>query len=76
MILEDAALVDKAQEAITQGVNAEKAWMDAIEFFAHMMESIPDETIPDRAVDIRDVGHRVLSHLMWVDIIKGRFKNL
>ena len=64
MILEDAALLDKAKEAIEQGINAEKAWMDAIEYFAQMMESIPDETMASRAVDIRDVGHRVLGHLM------------
>lgn len=66
MILEDAALLDKAKEAIIQGVNAEKAWMDAIEYFAQMMESIPDETMASRAVDIRDVGYRVLGHLMGV----------
>ena len=64
MILEDAALLDKAKEAIEQGINAEKAWMDAIEYFAQMMESIPDETMASRAVDIRDVGQRVLGHLM------------
>ncbi len=64
MILEDAALLDKAKNDIDQGVNAEKAWMDAIEFFAQMMESIPDETMASRAVDIRDVGHRVLGHLL------------
>jgi len=66
MILEDAALLDKAKEGIEQGINAEKAWMDAIEYFAQMMESIPDETMASRAVDIRDVGHRVLGHLMAV----------
>jgi phosphotransferase system enzyme I (PtsI) len=64
MILEDAAVLDKAKNVIKAGVNAEKAWMDAIEFFAQMMESIPDETMASRAVDIRDVGHRVLGHLM------------
>ena len=67
MILEDAALLDKAEEAIEQNINAEKAWMDAIEFFAQMMESIPDETMASRAVDIRDVGYRVLGHLMGID---------
>jgi len=76
MILKDVALVDKAQEAISQGINAEKAWIDAIEFFVQMMESISDETMSNRAAYIRDFGHRDLSHLMRVDIIKGRFKNL
>jgi phosphoenolpyruvate-protein phosphotransferase (PTS system enzyme I) len=66
MILEDVALIDRAEKAIHQGTNAEKAWIDAIEFFAQMMEQIPDETLSSRAVDIRDVGRRVLSHLLGV----------
>ncbi len=66
MILEDVALLDRAKKAISQGCNAEKAWMDAIDFFAQMMENIPDETLSSRAVDIRDVGRRVLGHLLGV----------
>lgn len=66
MILEDVALIDQAKQAIQDGTNAEKAWMDSIEFFAQMMEQIPDETLSSRAVDIRDVGRRVLGHLLGV----------
>jgi phosphoenolpyruvate-protein phosphotransferase len=66
MILEDVALVERAERAVRQGTNAEKAWKDAIEFFAQMMEQIPDETLSSRAVDIRDVGRRVLCHLLGV----------
>ena len=68
MILEDVALLDRAKKAIRQSTNAEKAWMDAIEYFAQMMENIPDETLSSRAVDIRDVGRRVLGHLLGVSI--------
>ena len=68
MILEDVALLDQAKKAIQNGINAEKAWMDAIEFFAQMMEQIPDETLSSRAVDIRDVGRRVLGHLLGVGL--------
>jgi phosphoenolpyruvate-protein phosphotransferase len=68
MILEDVALLDKAKKAIQTGINAEKAWMDAIEYFAQMMEQIPDETLSSRAVDIRDVGRRVLGHLLGVSV--------
>ncbi len=68
MILEDVALLDKAKKAIQSGINAEKAWMDAIEYFAQMMEKIPDETLSSRAVDIRDVGRRVLGHLLGVSV--------
>ncbi len=69
MILTDVALFDQAEEAIEQRTNAEKAWMDAIEFFAQMMEQIPDETLSSRAVDIRDVGRRVLGHLLGVRMV-------
>jgi phosphotransferase system enzyme I (PtsI) len=69
MILTDVALFDQAEEAIEGGTNAEKAWMDAIEFFAQMMEQIPDETLSSRAVDIRDVGRRVVGHLLGVRVV-------
>ena len=68
MILEDVALLDRAKKAIQGGTNAEKAWMDAIEYFAQMMEQINDETLSSRAVDIRDVGRRVLGHLLGVSV--------
>lgn len=68
MFLEDEALVGLARDAIEQAVNAEKAWMDAVEHYAQMLEQIPDETLSARAVDIRDVGRRVLGHLLGVKI--------
>ncbi len=68
MILEDVALLDRAKKSIQSGINAEKAWMDSIEYFAQMMEAIPDETLSSRAVDIRDVGRRVLGHLLGVSV--------
>lgn len=67
MILEDAALIDRAKKAIMDGTNAEKAWMDAIEYFAQMMEQIPDETLSSRAVDIRDAGRRVLGLMLGIN---------
>lgn len=68
MFLEDEALVGMAKQAIEQGVNAEKGWMDAVDYYAQMMEQIPDETLSARAADIRDVGQRVLSHLLGVKL--------
>ena len=68
MILEDVSLLDRAKKSIQSGVNAEKSWMDSIEYFAQMMEAIPDETLSSRAVDIRDVGRRVLGHLLGVSV--------
>lgn len=68
MILEDAALIDRAKKAIREGTNAEKACMDAFEYFAQMMEQIQDETLSSRSADIRDVGRRVLGHLLGVSV--------
>ncbi len=67
MILEDDSLHSIALEKIAAGENAEAAWMDAVEFFASQMEAIPDPTIASRAIDIRDVGQRVLKHLLGID---------
>lgn len=68
MFLEDEALVGMAKQSIEQGINAEKAWSDAVEHYAQMLEQIPDETLSARAVDIRDVGRRVLGHLLGVKL--------
>src|SRR3989442_13199369 len=64
MFIDDAALLQKAQQTIDRGVNAEAAWADAIEFFASQLEQLPDPTLRARAADVRDVGGRVLDHLL------------
>jgi len=68
MILEDVALLDRAKKDIRKGVNAEKACLDAFEYFAQIMEQIQDETLSSRCADIRDVGRRVLGHLIGVNV--------
>ncbi|MFH1447176.1 MAG: phosphoenolpyruvate--protein phosphotransferase [Chloroflexota bacterium] len=67
MIIDDLSLIQIANKDISCGKNAEAAWMKAIEFFAQQMEAIPDETLASRALDIRDVGRRVLQHLLGVE---------
>ena len=67
MIIDDVSLIEIANKDIRSGKNAEAAWMKAIEFFAQQMEAIPDETLASRALDIRDVGRRVLRHLLGVE---------
>lgn len=67
MILDDIVLIDRVMDAIREGTNAERAWMDAVEFFAQTLEKIPDEILSGRAVDVRDVGSRVLRHLLGVE---------
>mgnify|MGYP005812115169 CR=1 FL=1 len=64
MFLEDDSLISLAESDIDSGKNAEAAWMNAIETFAQQLEALPDPTLSARAVDLRDVGQRVLWHLM------------
>ncbi len=63
MFLEDRALREAAESAISRGSGAEAAWQSAFEDFAARLEAIPDETLSARAADLRDVGRRVLGLL-------------
>ncbi|MFZ3069647.1 MAG: phosphoenolpyruvate--protein phosphotransferase [Anaerolineaceae bacterium] len=67
MILEDESLISLAESEIQAGKNAEFSWMKAVDFFAKQLEAIPDPTLSARAMDVRDVGQRVLRHLMGLD---------
>ncbi|MFZ3152009.1 MAG: phosphoenolpyruvate--protein phosphotransferase [Anaerolineaceae bacterium] len=67
MILDDESLTSLADSEIQAGKNAEFAWMKAVNFFAEQLEAIPDPTLSSRAMDVRDVGQRVLHHLMGID---------
>mgnify|MGYP000860146338 CR=1 FL=1 len=72
MILEDESILSEAETAIRAGENAEKAWMDASEMIAGMLEQLDDATLSARAADIRDVGRRVLAALLGVERTKTR----
>jgi phosphoenolpyruvate-protein phosphotransferase len=64
MFLTDTALLKKVTAGLEGGLNAEAAWMDAIEHFASQLAALPDPTLSARAADVRDVGQRVLRSLL------------
>lgn len=68
LIIEDPSLLDIASENIHQNINAEAGWMDAIAEYAKKLESLQDVTLRERAIDVRDVGNRVLNHLVGSEI--------
>ena len=75
MMLEDPMLLEKAERAIQENeINAESAWMDAVEDFAEQIENLDDELFSARAADIRDVGKRVLRILMGVQQESARME--
>jgi len=71
MILDDAALLKRSETAMEGGLNAEAAWMDAVDHYARKLDSLPDPTLRARAADVRDVGQRVLRHLLGPEAQPG-----
>ena len=55
LFLEDVALIEEVEDEILKGVNAEAAWMDAVEQFAGALARLPDPTLSERAADVIDV---------------------
>ncbi|MBN1259190.1 MAG: phosphoenolpyruvate--protein phosphotransferase [Anaerolineae bacterium] len=65
MMLEDPELLDAIQTSIAEEcINAEAALTRATEHYAEMLEALEDPYLRARAVDIRDIGRRVLRILL------------
>ena len=63
LLLDDAALLDPAREAIEGGASAAEAWGEAARETAEAYRGLDDPYLRERAVDVEDVGGRVLRHL-------------
>lgn len=67
MFLDDPALLDAVRSKIeADGLNVEAAVQDATRYYASILEGLPDPTLSARAVDVHDVGYRLLRALMNV----------
>lgn len=67
LFLEDPALVELARQHIFQKrVNAEAAWKEAIDETVASYEALDDPYLKARAIDVADVGQRVLRLLAGV----------
>src|SRR5207248_4623456 len=62
--LNDAALVMQTVSLIYQGHSAAWAWQQAINERVRQMQQLDDPIIAGRAVDLSDVGQRVLQQLV------------
>jgi phosphocarrier protein FPr len=62
-LLNDASLQEHVEQRIDAGQNATVAWQKEIERLARSFESSGNETTASRAVDVQDVGARVV-HIM------------
>ena len=63
-LLGDDALLEPARTAIAQGTRAEVAWDSAVAGVAQRFTDLDDAYLRVRAEDVREVGRRILDHLM------------
>ena len=66
LMAQDPELVGRVEKFVRAGVAVERAWVEEVERAAQELESLPDPYFQARAADIRDVGRRVLRHLLGV----------
>jgi len=67
LFLEDPALLDGVEERIRgEKINAEAALVEVIDGYAATLAALENEYLRQRAVDVRDVGQRVLHNLLGV----------
>lgn len=62
-LLEDSEIVQGVHTRIEKGLSAAQAWHSEIETIANFQASLDNPVFAERAADLKDVGHRVLSHL-------------
>lgn len=62
LIATDPGLLDAAWRAAT-GSEPLQGIHDAVEEYARMLDALPDETLRERAADVRQVGRRVVERL-------------
>ena len=64
MMLDDPLFSEKVETQIDSGINVEKAVSEATSELSEMLAAMGDELFAARAVDIRDVGRRVIRILL------------
>ena len=73
LMLEDHSFLARIEELIRAGRSAEAALEQTIDEFVRQFGELENDYIKDRAADIKDIGHRVLRHLLGVGERKREF---
>ncbi len=67
MMLDDPELIGEIKKTVEENqINVESAVSDTVENYASMLEALEDEYLSARALDIRDIGSRMLRILLGV----------
>ena len=62
-ILRDPELMDRAMSGIDKGKTAAYSWRKAYQSYAEKLAGLKNEILAGRAIDVRDVGQRVLEEI-------------
>ncbi|CAA7600107.1 phosphoenolpyruvate-protein phosphotransferase [Acididesulfobacillus acetoxydans] len=64
LVTQDEELLGVVREHINAGKTAEAALESGVEFYAKILEGMDNEYMRERAADLRDVGGRIIRHLL------------
>ena len=71
LMLEDPSLIDKVEALIRRGAAAETGLKKVIEEYIETLSRVGDAHLQDRTADLRDIGQRVLRHLLGLEEREG-----
>jgi len=66
LMLEDESLLSKVEGAIREGISPEAALGDVVGEYVRQFEGLDDAYLRERALDIKDIGHRILRCLLGI----------
>lgn len=64
MMLEDPGFLEKVETYIHQGYAAETSLKKVVEEYVEALGKVANELLRDRTADLRDIGYRILRHLL------------
>lgn len=70
LVLKDSLLIEEVKHIVkTQLINAEAAVQRVIDHYVRLFESMQDDYMDERVVDLKDVGRRLQSNLLGYDYL-------
>ena len=75
LMLEDENLQARIETSIREGLSAEAALEQAVSELVQQFSALDDEYMKDRAADIKDIGQRLLHHLLGMGERRRRFSS-
>ncbi|WP_170932567.1 phosphoenolpyruvate--protein phosphotransferase [Desulfosporosinus sp. FKB] len=67
LVTQDEELLTFVRGKLKEGLTAEAAVYDGVEFYANLLANMDNDYMRERAADIRDVGQRMIRHLLGLE---------